>query len=67
MIFSCLWERYLLREILKIFFLFLFCFYSLYAMVDYSLHMQDFIVDKRIQFLHIAAYYGFQFVKRCPL
>ncbi|MBS0619937.1 MAG: LptF/LptG family permease [Verrucomicrobia bacterium] len=64
---SKLWEKYILTEIFKVFFLFLGCFFFLYAMIDYSLHMEDFIVDKRIQFSHIAYYYLLQFIKRSAL
>ncbi len=62
-----IWQRYILREILKVFLLFLGCFFFLYSLIDYSLHMQDFIVDKRIQISHTAIYYFFQFVKRAAL
>lgn len=67
MIAKVIWERYLLREILKVFFLFLGCFFFLYALIDYSMHMQDFIVDKRIQISHMIVYYFFHFVKRADL
>ena len=67
MIASTIWERYLLREILKIFFLFLGCFFFLYALIDYSMHMQDFIADKRIQISHMLIYYFFHFIKRADL
>lgn len=67
MIFKTLWERYLLRELFKIFSLFLCCFFFLYALVDYSLHMQDFIVDKQIQISHVITYYLFQFIKRADV
>lgn len=67
MILKTIWERYLLRELLKVFFLFLSCFFFLYALIDYSLHMQDFIIDKQIRFGHVATYYFFQFVKRADL
>lgn len=62
-----IWERYIFFETLKVFLLFLGCFYFLYAMIDYSTHMQDFIVDKRIQFSHIVSYYSFMFIKRADL
>jgi lipopolysaccharide export system permease protein len=67
MIAGTIWERYLLREIFKVFFLFLGCFFFLYALVDYSMHMQDFIIDKKIQMTHIATYYFFHFIKRADL
>ncbi|MFI5334460.1 MAG: LptF/LptG family permease [Chlamydiales bacterium] len=62
-----IWEFYFLREILKVFFLFLFCFFFLYAMIDYSLHMQDFIKDKKLQVSDLLVYYGYQFIKRATL
>lgn len=62
-----IWEKYLLRETLKVFFLFLGCFYFLYALIDYSTHMQDFMDDKRIQISHLLTYYCFQFIKRANL
>lgn len=67
MIFRMLWERYLLRELFKVFFLFLGCFFFLYSLLDYSLHMQDFIVDKHINFSHLCTYYFYQFIKRSDL
>lgn len=62
-----IWQRYLLREILKIFALVLFAFYFLYMAFDYSLHMHDFIKDKRIQIIDFIFYYGNLFVKRADL
>jgi lipopolysaccharide export system permease protein len=62
-----IWERYFLKEILKVFSLFLFSFFFLYAVMDYSTHMQDFIKDKRIEISHLLLYYTFHFLKRAPL
>lgn len=62
-----IWQRYLTREIVSFFFLFLGCFYSIYALIDYSLHMQDFMQDTRITFFHIFLYYLFEFIKRADL
>lgn len=59
-----IWYRYLFREILKVFFLCLGAFFFLYSLIDYSLHMQDFIIDKKMQLSHLFTYYGFQFIKR---
>ncbi len=67
LMFSKIWERYFLREIFKVFGLFLFGFFFLYAAIDYSLHMQDFLKDKRLQITDLFVYYGFQFIKRAPL
>lgn len=62
-----IWQRYLTREIGSFFFLFLGCFYSIYALIDYSLHMQDFMQDTRVTFSHIFFYYLFEFIKRADL
>ena len=62
-----IWQRYLIREIVRFFFLFLGCFYFIYALIDYSLHMQDFMQDTRITFSHIFLYYLFEFIKRADL
>ncbi len=62
-----IWERYLFKETFKMFTLCLGCFFFLYALVDYSFHMQDFIVGKELQFIHILTYYVAQFVKRSDL
>jgi len=62
-----LWQRYLFSELLKIFSLFLGCFFFLYCLIDYSLHMQDFLVDEKIHFSHLLFYYLYQFIKRADL
>jgi lipopolysaccharide export system permease protein len=67
MMFQTIWERYFFKEILKIFSLFLFSFFFLYALLDYSTHMQDFTRDSAIQFSDILIYYTHQFIKRASL
>jgi lipopolysaccharide export system permease protein len=62
-----LWQRYLFSELLKVFFLFLCCFFFLYCLIDYSLHMQDFLVGKKMHFSHLFTYYFYQFIKRADL
>jgi len=62
-----IWERYIFRELLKVFFLFLFVFFFLYSLMDYSTHAKDFITDKRIQIFDILLYYSLQFIKRADL
>lgn len=62
-----IWKHYFLREIVKIFFLFLGSFFFLYSLLDYSTHMQDFVKDNQIQILDIISYYGFHFIKRADL
>ena len=62
-----IWQRYLIREIVSFFFLFLGCFYSIYALIDYSLHIQNFMQDTSITFSRIFLYYLFEFIKRADL
>ncbi len=62
-----IWQRYIRRETLKVFFLFLLSFYFLYVLVDYSSHMQDFMQDKKIAFGRVSRYYLYQFIKRADI
>lgn len=61
--FATIWERYFLKEILKIFTLFLFCFYFLFVIMDASGHLQDFIRESKLAIGTACLYYVFQFVK----
>jgi lipopolysaccharide export system permease protein len=61
--FTKIWERYFLREISKVFILFLFGFYGLYALIDYSNHSGSF-QNYRFTFLNILTFYGYEFVTR---
>jgi lipopolysaccharide export system permease protein len=56
-----------MKAILRVLFFFLFAFYFLYAVMDYSTHMQDFIKDKEIQLANLCLYYVYQFIKRADL
>jgi len=62
-----LWERYLLKEILKVFVLFLLSFYFLYAMIDYSMHLQEIMKSQKIAYNDLGLYYSMLFSKRCDL
>lgn len=62
-----IWQRYILLEFLKVFSFFLFGFYFLYVVIDYSTHMQDFLIGKNLSLLKIAKFYGLQFVKRMDI
>jgi lipopolysaccharide export system permease protein len=64
---NLIWQRYIFRETTRLFLFFLACFYFLYAMIDYSTHMQDFMVNKQIQILHVFNYYSLMFIKRADL
>ena len=67
MTFSTLWQRYILKEVLKVFLLFLFCFFFLYILVDYSMHMQEILKNKKIDWGNLLLYYGMLFSKRSDL
>lgn len=67
MTFTKIWQRYFLFEILKTFFLFLGCFFLLYALADYSMHMQEIFKNKKIATIDLLVYYGMLFSKRCDL
>jgi len=67
MTFTKIWQRYFLIEILKTFFLFLFCFFFLYALIDYSMHMQEILKNKKMSLGDLTIYYGMLFSKRCDL
>ena len=62
-----IWQRYVLKEILKVFFLFLGAFFFLYAVIDYSMHMQEILKNKKISWGDLSLYYGMLFSKRCDL
>lgn len=62
-----IWQRYLFKETVKVFFLFLFGFFALYSLIDYSLHMEDFVLNQKLQFGHLIIYYFSQFIKRQEL
>ncbi len=61
-----IWQRYFLKEFLKVFCLFISCFYFVYVLIDYSIHTKDF-QNHQISLLHLLAYYGCQFTKRADI
>lgn len=62
-----IWHRYILREFLKVFILFLFGFYLLYSIIDYSTHCQDFAQSKNLPIFKVVQYYLLQFIKRADI
>ncbi len=58
-----IWERYLVKELLKTAFLFIFCFYFLYVLVDYSIKAKE-LSQHGLSFSALFQYYGFHFSKR---
>ncbi|HEV8052538.1 MAG TPA: LptF/LptG family permease [Parachlamydiaceae bacterium] len=63
MILTTIWERYFLRETVKVFILFLVGFYGLYALIDYSTHASSF-KHYQFSFLDILKFYAFEFVTK---
>ncbi len=67
MIGKYLWERYLIKETLKTFFLFLFSFYFLYLLIDYSMHLQQIMKSEKLKIKELMLYYFMLFSKRLTL
>jgi lipopolysaccharide export system permease protein len=66
--FKTIWERYFFKEFIKVFLLFLFCFYGLYILIDYASHTSA-LPHHQIQ-LHlyeVARYYLFVFASRAEI
>ncbi|MBA3817078.1 MAG: LptF/LptG family permease, partial [Parachlamydiaceae bacterium] len=58
-----IWERYFLRQMTLIFVLFLFGFYALYTLIDYSNHAGSF-KHHHFSVMDIARFYGYEFITR---
>ena len=58
------WQLYFYKEIGKVFFFFLFGFFFLYSLIEYSTHMDDFFKTPTLNAGSIALYYLNQFLKR---
>ncbi|SCA62438.1 Uncharacterized protein SCG7086_AA_00390 [Chlamydiales bacterium SCGC AG-110-P3] len=61
-----LWERYFLRELAKVFFLFIFGFYFLYILIDYTSRTGS-LLSNSAGFTELTVYYGLTFLKRVDL
>jgi len=61
-----IWQKYLAFEWIKVFCLFIGCFYFLYVLIDYSVHTKEF-QNNAITLFHLVAYYGCQFTKRADI
>lgn len=60
-----IWERYFLKEFLKSFFFFIFIFYGLYVLIDYSSHSSSFHYNhSRFKIYEVALYYLWEFMER---
>jgi lipopolysaccharide export system permease protein len=68
MIFTQIWERYFFKEIIKIFFFFLFCFYGLYVLIDYASHTSALPHhSSQIKWQELTRYYLFIFASRAEI
>lgn len=65
-IFPNVWERYFFKEWLKVFLLFLGCFYFLYVLIDLSAHTKVFH-QNTIRYVDILLYYLCQFTRRADI
>lgn len=61
-----IWKRYYFYELMKIFILFMFSFYFLYVLIDYSLHTKVF-QQEEVSYAKIGIYYACQFTKRAEI
>jgi lipopolysaccharide export system permease protein len=60
-----IWGRYFFKEVLKVFALFIVCFYGLYILVDFSSHASTFHHHHvSFRWKEVAIYYLCDFVKR---
>jgi lipopolysaccharide export system permease protein len=61
-----IWEKYLIREFIKVFVLFILSFYLLYIIIDYSTKAKSFI-NQGFQLNDIGLYYLCHFSKRASI
>lgn len=64
MLYPKLLDRWLIKELLTLFFLFLVGFYCLFSLLDYSTHVQEFIKNAHLPVLKVALYYLCLLVKQ---
>jgi lipopolysaccharide export system permease protein len=62
--FYSIWGRYFFKETLKIFLLFIFCFYALYVLIDFSSHSASLTRQISSRWQELCVYYLCDFVKR---
>lgn len=68
MIFMTIWERYFLHQFIRMFFLFLGCFYGLYILIDYASHTSALAHHQiQIHWQEIGRYYLFVFASRAEI
>src|SRR3990167_3035982 len=62
-----IWERFVLKEIFKIFLIILCSFYFLFIIMDSSTHMEEIIKNKNVPYSSLFFYYILLFSKLSPL
>lgn len=62
-----IWERYIFLDLLRCFLFFLFSFFLLYSLVDFSVNAADFIKNNHLQIGKVLTHYMYQFFKRLPM
>lgn len=63
-----IWQRYFLKQFTSIFFLFLFCFYGLYVLIDYASHTSALAHHQvQIHWYDMARYYLYVFSSRAEI
>lgn len=66
--FTKIWERYFIIQFLKVFFLFLFCFYGLYILIDYASHTSTLPQNTlQLKFKELFRYYTYVFASRAEI
>lgn len=63
-IYPKIWEYYFLKQTLKIFLLFLVCFYGLYVLIDYAHNSSHFRQHGQIAVKDLMLFYAFEFVDK---
>ena len=63
-----IWERYFIKETIKVFLLIIFCFYGLYILVDYANHSngQNYF-HSHMDWKQFIIFYFFEFVQRAEV
>lgn len=61
-----IWQRYFLQQFIRMFFLFLFCFYGLYVLIDYASN-RNILTHHYIQWQEVIRYYLFIFASRAEI
>lgn len=63
-----IWQRYILKEVFQVLFLFLLCFYGLYMVIDYASHASTFLQhNTRFAWDTLVVYYACEFIHRADV